>query len=123
MTYSINLFQEETTLNLVKGKYDLYFLGGYDVLNEGDFIIGLFDLEMSNQVKFEFSTRVRTRINGQRGVKYFSFEIGLSDDYLLLIQRPNDLVIKKSLLWSLNLFQSSVESKDKNVFIEKAYDR
>lgn len=119
MDYSISLYQEESLLYLEQGKYDLYFLGGYDVLNEGDFIIGLFDSEMNYQVNFEFSVRVRTRINGRKGVKYFSFEILESAEYLLLIQRPDELTIRKSMIRSFNFFQSSILPSDKLVYIER----
>ncbi|MFK7784350.1 MAG: hypothetical protein AB8B56_04490 [Crocinitomicaceae bacterium] len=123
MDHSISLFQERTQLSLSKGKYNLYFLGGYEVLNEGDFIIGLFNLEMTEQVKFEFATRIRVRINGRRGVKYFQFELSKNADYLLLIQRPDELTIKKSILTSFNFFHSPIQASDKKVYIERVYDR
>ena len=122
MNHTISLFQEEAELHLEIGRYNLYFLGGFEVLNDGDFIIGIFRLESREQVKFEFANRQRIRINGIPAVKYFSFEISHNGSYSILIQRPNELTIKKSNIPMFNLFQPPVSPRDKLVFIERTED-
>lgn len=115
----INLFQPETTIDLLQGKYDLYFLGGFDVMNEQNFGIAIIEDDSGRQLPFEFTWRFRTYRNGQRAVKYFRFEVDKDGLYSVHIFNPEQLIIRKYLDNRLNWFAKAVSNDYKNVFIEE----
>ena len=116
----INLFQSETTIDLLKGKYDLYFLGGFYVMNEQNFGIAVVEDTSGRQLPFEFTWRLRTHKNGQRAVKYFRFEVEKDGQYCVHIINPEQLTIRKYLDRRINWFAKAVSNDEKNVLIEEA---
>lgn len=116
----INLFQSETTIHLHQGKYDLYFLGGFDVMNEQNFGIAVVEVTSGTQLPFEFTWRIRTYKKDQRAVKYFRFEVEKEGQYCVHIFNPEQLTIRKYLDRRINWFAKAVTNDEKNVFIEEA---
>lgn len=117
--YRINLYDNRTEILLNEGSYNLYFTGGFNLELLRGFQIMLQNMESRELVKLNKTLRIRSYENGQKAVKYWNFEIKLKGNYEVLILNPDQVVVKKSMLLSLNWILSPPKKNEKNIIISK----
>lgn len=108
----INVYINKSELDLQIGKYNVYFAGGHDVTISSKFNIKIQNRENNSLIDLNNTYPIRGYKNGQKTIKYYEFEIKESGIYIINIEHPEDLVIKKSMLMMRNLL-SSLFSKDR----------
>lgn len=103
---TINIFEKsDLVVHLQKGVYDIYVSGGYYIFLNG-FKVSLSSIGTSEIILLNPTLKIRSRINGAKTVRFFRMEIVKSDNYLVKIWNPQELVIKKSMLILRRLIES-----------------
>lgn len=122
MVVTINVFEKPpSVITLLKGTYTIYLSGGHSV----SFGIG-FQVIIRNSVTLEkiplkSIIKVRWKLNGAKTIMLFTMEIPDSNNYLVEILNPDELVIKKSILRFKNLFLGLPNKSEINLMIERSY--
>ena len=122
MVVTINVFEKPSSvINLRKGTYTIYLSGGHSV----SFGIG-FQVIIRNSITLEKmplkpTKKFRGKLNGAKTIKFFTMEIRDSNNYLVEILNPDELVIKKSILGFKNLFLGLPDKSEINLIIERSF--
>ena len=114
----IDLKDLHSIIFLEKGHYDIWFLGGFG-LQLKDFHIKIVDSENRIiQIKENLFKKQDFK-NGKRAKKVFTFQIQKSDDFQLIINKSESVIVYKSNLVLAKFFSKRVENKELKILIEK----
>lgn len=112
----INMYQYSTEVNFDVGSYDVFITGGYTVKLTKDFHITIQNIESKEFLKLKFTHRTITYVYN-RAVYYLNFVVESKGNYEVLIFNPDKVVIKRSMLTSLNWISSPISNSKKNIVI------
>ena len=88
------------------GVYHIYFLGGFSLENLDLLDIRLFSTKTGETITLkEKSLKFRDRINGQKAICCFTFQINQAEVLKIEISNSEILVVKKSYSHPFSLFQ------------------
>lgn len=114
----IDLKDSHSIIFLEKGYYSIWFLGGFG-LQLNVFKIKIVDSENKIiQIK-EKLLKIQDFKNGKRAKKIFTFQIHKSNDYQLIINKSEGVIVYKSNLFLARFFSKRVENKELKILIEK----
>ncbi|RYJ38464.1 hypothetical protein NU08_2441 [Flavobacterium anhuiense] len=112
-------------VDLYYGFYDIYVLGGFDVQVNDDFFVEILDLKRNESILLrEESLKVRDYKNGNRAVKFFSFQITEKSKYKISVHNYEDMAVFYSMIGSnpfsiLNLLKRLYGIKRKQLFLDE----
>lgn len=98
MSLKIPLLQDETILDLGKGKYKIYALGGHDIELKPSFNIEIININDSEHIVMKETTRIRGHKNKKKSIRIYSFRIEKNGSYIFKINNPESLILKNSIL-------------------------
>jgi hypothetical protein len=88
-------------VDLYYGFYEIFVLGGFDVKANPDFFIEILDLKTNESILLkEKSLKVRDYKNGNRSVKFFTFQITDKSTYKISVHNYKDLTVYYSMIGS-----------------------
>lgn len=105
-----------TSHNLTAGLYDIYVLGGRYVEMSPEFKIVIINSQTNETVSIhERGLKPRTF----DGINYFYCDIPTSGEYLISFRYFDNIIVKKSMLRMLRLFQSKLDVGQIRIGIER----
>ena len=114
----IDLKDLHSIIFLEKGHYSIWFLGGFG-LQLKDFDIKIVDSKNKIIPIKEKQLKKQDFKNGKRAKKIFTFQINKSNDYQLIINKSESVIVYKSNLVLARCFSKRVENKEIKILIEK----
>ena len=118
----IPISQASTLLTLNKGKYDLFICGGYFYHNNGSFHLRIVNVLNKQKIPIESARRSRGNHGGTlRTVQYGAFQLPADGEYEIRIENPNDLIVKRSMLFSVNLFLPAIPTSEVFIVVRRNY--
>lgn len=118
----IPISQASTLLTLNKGKYDLFISGGYFYHNNGSFRVRISNVLNNQKIPIESTRRRKGNHNGTlRTAQYGAFQLPSDGEYVIRIENPNDLIVKRSMLFSVNLFLPAIPANKVFIVVRRNY--
>ncbi|MDQ8015046.1 MAG: hypothetical protein REI96_21555 [Flavobacterium nitrogenifigens] len=106
-------------VDLYYGFYDIYVLGGFDVQVNDDFFVEILDLKTNESILLrEENFKVRDYKNGNRAVKFFSFQITEKSKYKISVHNYEDITVFYSFS-ILNLLKRLYGIKRKQLSLDE----
>jgi hypothetical protein len=116
----INIHSEPSILQLNSGKYHVYILGGWYVV-ELLFFIRLKSVNNKKLIEVKNTKwRVQSFEHGKRAKRYYEFEIIEPGKYELSCLNPETLMVKKNNLPISRFLMPFVDNKNLEILILKA---
>ena len=116
MTTTLKLDNNKTTVDFGEGHYNIYIVGGLDV-EANSLKVEIINKSTRQEIKtFEHKLKFRSF----RAVRYFYFDIPNTDTYEVSVCNYNRIVVRKSRLLMLRLFQSPLNLADIRIRIERS---
>lgn len=112
-------------VDLYYGFYDIFVLGGFDVQVNDDFFVEILDLKSNESILLrEKDLKARDYKNGQRAVKFFSFQVTEKSTYRISVHNYEDMTVFYSMLGSnplsiLNLLKKLYGIKRKQIQLDE----
>ncbi len=112
-------------VDLYYGFYDIFVLGGFDIQVNDDFFVEILDLKTNESILLrEKYLKTRDYKNGQRAVKFFSFQVTEKSKYRISVHNYEDMTMFYSMLGSnplsiLNLLKKLYGIKRKQIQLDE----
>ncbi|MBO9585730.1 MAG: hypothetical protein J7574_16320 [Flavobacterium sp.] len=112
-------------VDLYYGFYDIFVLGGFDIQVNDDFFVEILDLKTNESILLrEKDLKTRDCKNGQRAVKFFSFQVTEKSKYRISVHNYEDMTMFYSMLGSnplsiLNLLKKLYGIKRKQIQLDE----
>ncbi len=102
-----------------KGQFDLFIIGGFFIKANQNFKINIFNNDTNEQIILRKKCINFKFIDGKRALNYFDFKIETQGNYEISIENFDDLIVKKSMLWSKRIFQRAIDLNKIEIMIER----
>jgi hypothetical protein len=107
-------------IELEKGSYKIYFLGGFYVKANKDFNVIVKKISDNSLVNAcELIFKVRTGIENKKAIAYFNLKILEKTIYKIEFVNFEDIIMKESMLFSKRIFQKSIHKKDIEIYLSE----
>ncbi|CAM1358806.1 conserved hypothetical protein [Tenacibaculum sediminilitoris] len=115
----INIYENEKTINLPMGVYDVYLIGGWYVdLLSFNFLLSKVNGE--EVIKPEEATlKSQSYYKRKRTKRIFSFSVNKGGNYKIEFKGQNSLILRKHSLMIGYLFGKKIETNSIEIFIER----
>jgi uncharacterized protein YfbU (UPF0304 family) len=110
---------DTSTIELYPGLFNVFFIGGFYVKLNKDFKIDIINTATNEKIAInEKFLKFKTYKNGIKAINYFNFIIQVKGNYTITVNNFEDLVAKKSMLWSKRIFQKTIDLDNLEILIE-----
>lgn len=103
------------------GTYSIAFIGGGYMKVRNDFTLNLSSLRGNKRVNAEINNiKFRLKYKGTLGVEFYTFSIDEIGEYILRVGNFDSLIMKSSMLSSVQLFQKPINISEIEIVLKKS---